>query len=185
MVFVDSCCLLSDRQQETPASGLETTMNQRRVFWLAVMVLILSAAFLAYQTTASVNQPVVINQTAVPPLPVLSPEKVSKGEIPYAQFCSKCHGANLEGALNWKQSLPDGSFPPPPHDSSGHTWHHPDALLISIIENGGDPAYNSKMPPFKDQLSREEIAAILEFIKSSWGRKEREYQWWITARPRP
>ena len=160
-------------------------IRERRVFGLAILVLILGAAFLAYQQTASANRAVVINQTAVPPLPTLNPENISQGEILYAQYCAKCHGANLEGAPNWKQHLPDGSLPPPPHDSSGHTWHHSDELLISITEDGGDPADNSKMTPFKDQLSREEVVAILEFIKSKWGREEREYQWWITARPNP
>lgn len=160
-------------------------MELRRVFWLAILVLILAAAFLVYQQTASANRAVVINQTAVQPVPTLNPEIVAQGEIRYAQYCAKCHGANLEGAPNWKQRLPDGSLPPPPHDSSGHTWHHSDELLMSIIENGGNPADNSKMIPFKDQLSREEIAAILEFIKSRWGREEREFQWWITASPNP
>ena len=160
-------------------------IRERRVFGLAILVLILGAAFLAYQQTASANRAVVINQTAVPPLPTLNPENVSQGEILYAQYCAKCHGADLEGSPNWKKRLPDGSLPPPPHDSSGHTWHHSDELLINITENGGDPADNSKMTPFKDQLSREEVVAILEFIKSKWGREEREYQWWITARPNP
>ena len=159
-------------------------MELRRVFWLAILVLILTAAFLVYQQTAA-NQVVVINQTAVPPVPTLNSEFVAQGEIRYAQYCAKCHGGNLQGAPNWKQRLPDGSLPPPPHDSSGHTWHHSDELLMSIIENGGNPADNSKMTPFKEQLSREEIAAILEFIKSSWGREEREFQWWITASPNP
>ena len=159
--------------------------RKQRVFWLAVLVLILAASFLAYQQTASANRPVVINQTAVPPLPTLDPENVAQGAILYAQYCANCHGANLEGTPNWKQRLPDGSLPPPPHDSSGHTWHHADELLISIIENGGDPADSSKMLPFKDQVSREEIAVILEFIKSKWGREEREFQWWMTARPNP
>lgn len=157
----------------------------RRVFWLSILVLILGTAFLVYQQTTSVNRAVVINQTAVPPLPTLNPANVAQGEILYAQYCAKCHGANLEGAPNWKQRLPDGSLPPPPHDSSGHTWHHSDEVLINITENGGDPADNSKMIPFKDQLSREEVVAILEFVKSKWGRAEREYQWWISARPNP
>ncbi len=160
-------------------------LNQRRVFWLAILVLILGAALLIFQQTVSANRPVVIDQTAVPPLPTLNPENVSQGEILYAQYCAKCHGANLEGSPNWKKRLPDGSLPPPPHDSSGHTWHHSDELLINITENGGDPADDSKMTPFKDQLSREEVAAILEFIRSKWGREEPEYQWWITARPNP
>ena len=159
--------------------------KERRVFWLAILVLIVSGAFLAYQQTASMNRAVVINQTAVAPLPTLDPEKVDQGEILYSQYCAKCHGANLEGTPNWKQRLPDGSLPPPPHDRSGHTWHHSDELLISVTENGGNPADNSKMPPFREQLTREEIPAILEFIKSKWGREEREYQWWITTRPNP
>lgn len=160
-------------------------MELRRVVWLAILVLFLAAAFLVYQRTPSANRVVVINQTPVPPMPPLNPEIVAQGEIGYAKYCAKCHGAHLEGASNWKLSLPDGSLPPPPHDSSGHTWHHSDELLISITENGGDPAQNSRMPPFKDQLSREEVIAILEFIKSKWGREEREHQWWITARPNP
>lgn len=160
-------------------------LGERRVFWLTILVLILGAAFLAYQQTATANQVVIINQTAVPPLPTLSPENVAQGEILYGQYCAKCHGANLEGMPNWKQRLLDGSLPPPPHDSSGHTWHHSDEVLIRITENGGDPADNSKMTAFKDKLSREQIVAILEFIKSKWGREEREYQWWITTRPNP
>ena len=160
-------------------------MIQRRVFWLAILVLVLGATFLTYQLTARANQSVVINQTAVSPLPTLNPEYAAQGEILYAQYCAKCHGANLQGSATWKQPLPDGSLPPPPHDSSGHTWHDSEALLITITANGGDPAYNSKMPPFKDQLGGEEIVAILEFIKSKWGLEEREYQWWITARPNP
>jgi hypothetical protein len=72
---------------------------------------------------------------------------------------------------------------PPPHDSSGHTWHHPDPVLIEIITNGGDPElYNTKMPGFGDQLTELEIIAVLDFIKNSWDQEDREYQWWITAR---
>jgi mono/diheme cytochrome c family protein len=125
--------------------------------------------------------PVVINDTAVPPVPTLNLEWVEQGAIVYAQECGTCHGAKLEGAPDWKQPLPDGSFPPPPHDSSGHTWHHPDSLLLTIIADGGDPAYNSKMPAFRDKLTEPEKWAVLEFIRSKWGEDEREFQWWMTA----
>lgn len=122
----------------------------------------------------------VINGTAAPPLPTLDPDRVAQGAVLYAQNCAQCHGANLEGAPDWKRSLPDGSFPPPPHDSSGHTWHHPDGLLLEIMAEGGDPAYNSHMPGFQDKLTSDELSAVLEFLKSRWGQEEREFQWWIT-----
>lgn len=131
------------------------------------------------------GRPVEINGTAVPPLPTLVPARVSQGQALYAQNCAACHGVRLEGAPNWKERDADGAFPPPPHDSSGHTWHHSDGLLLSIVESGGDPAYNSKMPAFGDKLSTEEVVAILEFIKSRWGPDEREFQWWITATGNP
>jgi len=127
------------------------------------------------------NSAVVINGTAVPPVPTLAAARVQQGSALYAQHCAACHGANLEGAANWKQPDAAGAYPPPPHDSTGHTWHHADDLLLSIVQNGGDPAYNSKMPAFKDKLSPAEIRSIIEFLKNHWGPEEREFQWWITA----
>ena len=127
------------------------------------------------------NEPVVINGTAVPPVPALVVERVAAGEKLYTQYCAACHGARLEGAPNWKQPLPTGSYPPPPHDTSGHTWHHPDAQLLQITANGGDPAYNGTMPGFSTIMTVDQMSTIFDFIKSHWGREEREYQWWISV----
>lgn len=127
------------------------------------------------------NRPVVINDIAAPPVPTLAADRIAQGKGLYAQYCASCHGANLEGAPEWKEGPVNGSYPPPPHDSSGHTWHHKDDVLIRIVTNGGDPKYNSKMPAFKDQLTNAEIEATLDFIKSKWGKSEREFQWWLTA----
>lgn len=117
----------------------------------------------------------------LPPIPTLDTRQVAAGERLYTQYCASCHGAQLEGEPNWKQPRADGSFPAPPHDSSGHTWHHPDALLLDIIANGGDPAQGSLMPGFANQLTNEEMEAILAFIKSYWGDAEREAQWQVTV----
>lgn len=103
-----------------------------------------------------------------------------QGEDLYAQFCASCYGANLEGVPDWKRVQEDGSYLPPPHDDSGHTWHHPDDLLLTITAGGGDLP-NSKMPAFDGVLTEQEMKAVLGFIKSNWGQEEREYQWWITA----
>ncbi len=77
--------------------------------------------------------------------------------------------------------MPDanGVYPAPPHDASGHTWHHPDALLLEIIANGGSSP-TSAMPGFGDKLSDQEMAAILAFIKSHWGPDELEFQAEVT-----
>ena len=158
-------------------------MNLRRI-WLIAFLLVIAIMVVHFSLMSfTANQPVVINQTAVPPLPSLNREKAAQGEALYQQYCAICHGVDLKGSPTWKEPLADGSLPPPPHDGSGHTWHHSDKQLLDIIANGGDPAYNSKMPGFKDKLTVEEMLAILEFFKSKWGREEREFQWWISVRP--
>src|SRR5690606_30865838 len=56
------------------------------------------------------------------------------GQKVYAAQCAACHGARLEGQPNWRVRGPDGRLPAPPHDASGHTWHHPDELLFRITK---------------------------------------------------
>ena len=128
------------------------------------------------------GEPVVIQGTAVPPLPTLDAVRVAEGGQIYAANCASCHGAELEGQPNWQQPTEDGSLPAPPHDSNGHTWHHPDVVLLDIIANGGDPAFGGTMPGFGAQLSPEDRVAVLDFIKSHWRTEDREFQWWISAR---
>lgn len=116
--------------------------------------------------------------TALPPIPTLDAASVALGKNKYSERCASCHGVNLEGQPNWKEKLPNGKFRAPPHDNSGHTWHHPDAQLISIIKNGGNgvPGAQSDMPAFNEILSDAEILAILDFLKSRWSNESRLYQ---------
>jgi mono/diheme cytochrome c family protein len=123
-------------------------------------------------------------EPTLPPMPALRAGLIAEGQPLYAQYCASCHGANLEGQPNWKQPLASGKYPAPPHDDSGHTWHHPDALLLSIIHDGGNGsngAIPSDMPAFKDQLTRPQMEAVLEYIKSRWSQQHREYQWQMTV----
>jgi mono/diheme cytochrome c family protein len=115
------------------------------------------------------------------PLPTLNPDTVARGEQVYQQYCSACHGANLEGQPNWQSPLPDGSLPAPPHDSSGHTWHHSDDLLLNIIAEGSNPAFGGTMQGFAELLDGADMMAVLEFIKSHWDLETREIQWRITS----
>ena len=151
--------------------------------WLLLLIIfgvVLGWALWHWQTPPS-GETVTITGITVPPVPTLNAEEVSQGEGLYTQYCASCHGANLEGVPNWKDAQPDGKLLPPPHDSSGHTWHHPDDLLLSIIAEGGDPSY-STMPAYGDILTEDEMKAVLAFIKSSWEQEEREFQWWVTAK---
>lgn len=104
---------------------------------------------------------------------------VERGGELYQANCASCHGADLSGAPNWKTPNEDGTYPAPPHDSSGHTWHHSDRVLIDIIRDGSDLP-QSRMPAFGERLTDEDIGAILAFIKSSWGPQEEKYQSQVT-----
>ena len=82
--------------------------------------------------------------------------------------------AMWEGIIqpDWQKRLPSGSFPAPPHDATGHTWHHPDQYLFETTKYGwqrfAPPGYQSAMQGFQDVLSDAEIWAVLAFIKSHW-----------------
>ena len=99
--------------------------------------------------------------------------QTGRGAKVYAQFCAACHGARLEGQPDWRQRLPSGRMPAPPHDDSGHTWHHTDDVLFGITKLGvvapyAPKGYESDMPGFGGRLSDDEIWAVLAFIKASW-----------------
>lgn len=101
------------------------------------------------------------------------PAVVDRGAGIYAEHCAACHGDNLEGQPDWRQRLPDGRLPAPPHDPEGHTWHHPDAQLFLLTKLGpaavvGDPDYRTDMPGFEGVLTDSEILAVLSYIKSTW-----------------
>ncbi|OQM75698.1 c-type cytochrome [Manganibacter manganicus] len=111
---------------------------------------------------------------------------IAQGRQLYTENCASCHGVNLEGQPEWKRPLASGRMPAPPHDASGHTWHHPDGVLFRVTKEG--PAavvggsYESDMQGFGEMLSDEEIRAVLAFIKSTWPERERAYQAEMSSR---
>lgn len=115
-------------------------------------------------------------------------KQVEAGETVYQQHCAVCHGVDLEGQPNWKQLLPTGGLPAPPHDDTGHTWHHPDQLLFRITKFGGQavagPGFQSNMPAFQGVLSDADIWAVLAFIKSKWSPRASAFQERANARKR-
>jgi mono/diheme cytochrome c family protein len=109
---------------------------------------------------------------AEPRIDIADAALVASGSALYDEHCAACHGADLEGAPDWQEAFDDGTLPAPPHDASGHTWHHPNALLFAIVKHGGQSqapdGFTSTMPGFEGILSDVEIAAVLTFIQSRW-----------------
>jgi len=106
---------------------------------------------------------------------------VQNGRAIYEAQCAACHGVELQGQPNWETPDASGRLPAPPHDKTGHTWHHSDDLLFEITKYGPakaaeKPDYLSNMPAYEQILGDDEIVAVLSYIKSTWPKREREWQ---------
>ncbi|MEX3007260.1 c-type cytochrome [Hoeflea sp. TYP-13] len=104
---------------------------------------------------------------------------VAQGRLIYTQNCATCHGENLEGQPNWKSPGPNGRLPAPPHDETGHTWHHTDEILFGLTKYGaakfaGIENYETDMPVYENVLSDQEIVAVLSYIKAQWPKEIRK-----------
>ncbi len=110
--------------------------------------------------------------TASGPADPTDARAVAAGEAIYLPHCASCHGTQLEGQPNWREALPDGGHPAPPHDGRGHTWRHADAPLFEATKFGGSfsaaPGTVSHMPAFEHVLSDDEIWAAIAYVKSHW-----------------
>ncbi|MDP2062439.1 MAG: cytochrome c [Phaeovulum sp.] len=110
--------------------------------------------------------------------------EIARGSEVYEGFCAACHGENLQGQPDWQRPGETGRYPAPPHDATGHTWHHSDKVLAQIIYWGTAAmvgnGYESDMPAFKDTISEDDILAVLSYIKSAWPEREAAYQRQIT-----
>ena len=114
----------------------------------------------------------------------VTPAQIVQGQTVYAANCASCHGAKLEGQPDWKRRLANGRMPAPPHDATGHTWHHADRQIFTITKQGVGavvPGYESDMPAFEEVLTDAEITAVLAFIKSTWPERQRGFQAEVTA----
>ncbi len=124
---------------------------------------------------------IVQNSIAHNHYPITTDSKImiAKGKLAYENNCISCHQVNLSGAENWKELDEDGHRKAPPLNGTGHTWHHDDKTLHSIIKYGLAKLvsnYQGKMAGFGDVLNDDEIDNVLAYIKSYWPKEKYQYQ---------
>lgn len=105
-----------------------------------------------------------------------TPTQVNLGEKVFSDNCAVCHGEKAEKTIDWKKTLADGSYPPPPLNDKAHAWHHPKWQMIQIITEGGKQ-YKGNMPAFGDKLTSKEKEAAIAFFQTFWD--DKHYNLWI------
>ena len=159
---------------------------------LATLLLALIAGAIWFLWLAPRHASAVAVAASAPSPHALRPDDaalVARGGTLYAQQCAACHGAHGEGQPEWRERGPTGLLPAPPHDASGHTWHHPDEQLFAITRNGvaaviGQPNYQSTMPVYAGVLSDADIVAVLSYIKAQWPPELRRHHDEVNAQAR-
>lgn len=102
--------------------------------------------------------------------------RLGHGKALFQQHCAQCHGAGAQGAFNWRTTAPDGKYPPPPLNGSGHAWHHPRTALKQTIRQG-TIGIGGSMPPWDEKLSEEDIDTIILWFQSLWS--DEVYSAWL------
>ena len=100
-------------------------------------------------------------------------EQAQQGRQIYSQSCANCHGDAASG---------DGAVPgSASHGPQGHTWHHPDQQLIDIVLGRLDYP-GRKMPSFEGMLAKEQVEAVLAYLKTNWTAEQRAFQAEVTRK---
>lgn len=163
----------SGKRRGAPRAGSPTPLATRRRRTAAYVTL---GLLVAAATWAVAGAPIPGRSES----PATTAADPLDGRALYVTHCASCHGERGEGQPDWKTKKADGTYPAPPHDPSGHTWHHADGLLFRIVRDGGQvaggPGIRSAMPAWKDTLTDAQIRATLEYVKTLWGPAERKAQ---------
>ena len=141
-------------------------MNKGNLYIMISILLVLMVMMGLWQFSESSREPVPVALTPD------NMEVVFAGKTIYVAQCAACHGKELQGQPDWRRRNADGRLPAPPHDATGHTWHHTDQLLFDLTKKGLQTItgsdYATDMPIYEDVLTDAEIIAVLSYIKSTW-----------------
>ena len=89
------------------------------------------------------------------------------GAAVYAANCATCHGASGQGTPDAVPPLAKDSYAVGDPKKCIHTVLA--GMNDQIVVNG--KTYNGGMPPWKGVLTNAQIAAVLTYVRSSWGNK--------------
>lgn len=84
--------------------------------------------------------------------PMSEAELMKEGATVFAANCAVCHGAQGEGGVG--------------PELAGYSVLKNEQLIITQVVRGG-----RVMPPFGSKLSDDQIAAVLTYIRNSWGNR--------------
>lgn len=120
-------------------------------------------AMVAYLRTLPAHEPPATRQVRVPP--ALRNILRTEGAQVYERHCADCHGENGEGKPYVYPALRGNRLVTSPS---------PLNAIQTVLYGGFAPSTAAVpqpygMPPYGEQLSDEEIAAVLTYIRSAWG----------------
>lgn len=135
--------------------------------WGATYMALESGDGRQYETSLPAQQAAQVSADGVPQDQV--PEV--DGRAVYARTCLACHQDNGDGV--------PGAFPP----LAGSEWVNGDKMIPTKIVLKGlhmpitvkGQTFNSVMPPFESMLKDEEVAAVVKYIRTSWGNQNSEF----------
>jgi mono/diheme cytochrome c family protein len=130
-----------------------------RFFIAAVLVLTLAAC-----AKGSNNASTQAAASASAAMQADNPASASDGATVYLENCSSCHQTNGEGVA--------GAFPPL---AGNPVVTGSPVTAIAIVKNGLEGkivvhgnAYSGIMPAWKKQISDQQIAEVISYIRSAW-----------------
>lgn len=117
----------------------------------AVFAMLLSCAPPKAGSATNSNIAPTVSQAAQQPPPSPAVVAIPDGAALYAEKCAGCHGDHGEGAKKGISLI------------SGHALHHSVEEYIEQVNHGTE----KKMPAFKGKLSPEQIAAVVNHVRST------------------
>lgn len=115
----------------------------------------LASATPAEESDASESAEVARETTPTPtPEPLSEDELISMGEEEFSEYCAACHQADGQGIPNAY----------PPLAGNGFVLAEDPTGVLRVIFTG-----RAGMPHFHNALSNQEIAAIISYVRNSWG----------------